>query len=118
MKAKPAVHGNSDVSLELEMQLRALAGQSVNGVPIIANREYKGSITLLDGEPAVVAGAVSRSEQRTLSGLPGLGFIPGLNQVMTSNSKEVDDDELMVVITPRVIQPAAQNAISEIWIAK
>jgi general secretion pathway protein D len=118
IKAKPTVHGNSDVSLELEMQIRALAGQAVNGVPIIANREYKGSITVIDGEPAVVAGTVSHSEQRTLSGLPGFGFVPGLNQVLTSNTKEVDDDELMVVITPRVIQPATQNALSEIWIAK
>jgi general secretion pathway protein D len=118
IKAKPTVHGNSDVSLELEMQIRALAGQAVNGVPIIANREYKGSITVIDGEPAVVAGTISHSEQRTLSGLPGFGFVPGLNQVLTSNTKEVDDDELMVVITPRVIQPATQNALSEIWIAK
>ncbi len=118
LKAKPTVNGNSDVSLQVEMQLRALAGQSVNGVPIIANREYQGSITLLDGEPAVVAGSVSRSEQRTLSGLPGLGFVPGLNNVATSNTKEIDDDELMVIITPRLIQQATQNESSEIWIAK
>jgi general secretion pathway protein D len=118
LKAKPTVNGNSDVSLQVEMQLRALAGQSVNGVPIIANREYHGSITLLDGEPAVVAGSVSRSEQRTLSGLPGLGFVPGLNNVATSNTREIDDDELMVIITPRLIQQATQNESSEIWIAK
>ncbi len=76
---------------------------------MISNREYKGSIVLMDGEPAVVAGAVTHSEQRSLNGIPGLGSVPGLNQVMTSNSKENDEDELLIVITPRVIQPRTDS---------
>ncbi len=115
IKAKPHVGGNRNVGLDLEMQLRTLAGQSINGVPVIANREYKGSINLMDGEPAVVAGAVSRNEQRTLTGIPGFGTVPGLNQVMTSNTKEIDEDELLIVITPHVVmRPDNQNA--EVWI--
>ncbi len=118
IKAKPTVHSDANVGLDVEMQVRSLAGQSVNGVPILANREYKGSITIMDGEPAVVAGTVSRTEARTMTGLPGLGFIPGLNQVMTSNTKEVDDDELMVIITPHIIRSASNNLSSEIWMAR
>jgi tetratricopeptide (TPR) repeat protein len=117
IKAKPLVNGNSDVSLDLEFQFRTLTGQSLNGVPVISNREYKGSIVLMDGEPAVVAGAVTHSEQRSLNGIPGLGSVPGLNQVMTSNSKENDEDELLIIITPRVIS-REQNQNAEIWMQK
>ena len=117
IKAKPVVNGNSDVNLDLEFQFRTLTGQSLNGVPVISNREYKGSIVLMDGEPAVVAGAVTHSEQRSLNGIPGLGSVPGLNQVMTSNSKENDEDELLIVLTPRVIShEQIQNA--EVWMQK
>jgi general secretion pathway protein D len=117
IKAKPVVHGDSDISLDLELQFRALQAQSFNGVPVISNREYKGSITLKDGEPAVVAGAVTRTDQRSLTGIPGLGALPGLNQVMTSNTKEVDEDELLIVITPRVVNhEQRQNA--EVWVQK
>jgi general secretion pathway protein D len=116
IKAKPAVHGNGDVSLQLELQVRSLTGQSNNGVPVISNREYKGSINLRDGEPAVVAGAVSRTEQRSLSGIPGLGFLPGLNQVMTNNTVQENDDELMVIITPRVLANTLRTA-PEIWVS-
>ena len=117
VKAKPLINGNSDVSLQLEIQFRALQGQSINGVPVISNREYKGSINLMNGEPAVVAGSVSHSEQRSLSGIPGLGAVPGLNHVMASNSKQFDEDELLVVITPRVVsREQTQNA--EVWISK
>jgi len=117
VKAKPTVNGNSDIALQLEIQFRTLTGQSINGVPVISNREYKGSISLMDGEPAVVAGSVSRNETRSLTGLPGLGAVPGLNQVMTSNSKEMDEDELLVVITPRVVS-REQNQNAEVWMRK
>ena len=100
------------------MQFRTLQGQSLNGVPVISNREYKGSITLMDAEPAVVAGAVSRTEQRSLTGIPGLGAVPGLNKVMTSNSKEVNQDELLIVITPRVISRGTQSQSTEVWMTK
>ncbi len=118
LKAKAAVNGGSDVSLHLEMQLRTLAGESINGVPVIANREYQGSMTLRDGEPAVVAGAVTRSEERSMTGIPGLGAIPGLNQAMTSNTKQEEEDELLIVLTPRVITQSAHNAATEVWLPR
>ena len=94
-----------------------MSGQSINGVPVISNREYKGSIILMNGEPAVVAGAVTHSEQRSLNGIPGLGAVPGLNQVMTSNSKQLSEDELLIVITPRVVSHE-QNQNAEVWLQK
>ncbi len=118
MKAKPAVSANNDVSLQLEMQIRALGTQSMNGVPVISNREYKGGITLMDGEPAIITGTVSRQEMRSLSGIPGLGQVPGLNQVMATNTAEEDEDELLVVVTPHVIANAEHDQDARIWIGK
>ena len=115
IKAKPAV-GQTDVRLDFEINLKALAGQSINGVPIIGNREYKGSISLLDGEPAVVAGEVTHSETLALSGIPGLGQLPGLNK-LTTNSKQTEDDELLVVITPHVVSRGTGQA-TEVYLAK
>ncbi len=100
LKAKPTIHGDGDVSLQLDLEVRSLTGQSANGVPVISNREYKGGINLKDGEPAVVAGEVSKSDQLSMSGIPGLGFLPGLNQAMVNNTKQEESDELMIVITP------------------
>jgi general secretion pathway protein D len=116
VKAKPTIHANNDVSLALEVQFRSLVGQSVNGIPVIANREYTGSITLLNGEPAVVAGEVTRNEQRSLSGIPGMGAVPGLNKIMASNSKEEDDDELLLVITPNVVSQADHSQNRAVWL--
>ncbi len=114
MKVKPVVHGDSDVSLSVELKVRALTGGGVNGVPIIGNREYTGSINVKNEQSAVVAGEVSSTEQRSLSGIPGIGQFPGLNRATASNTTEKDDDELIVVITPHIISMANAPG-SEIW---
>jgi len=117
VKAKPTVHGDGAVSLQLEMQVRSLNGQSNNGVPVIANREYKGSINLKDGEPAAIAGEISRTDTISMSGIPGFGFVPGLNQAMVNNTKQEDDDELMIVITPHILAEINRTT-PEIWISE
>jgi hypothetical protein len=117
IKAKPSVSARNDVSLQLELNLRALSGQSFNGVPVIGNREYKGSITLMDGEPAVVAGQVTHSEALAMSGIPGLGQVPGINKITATNSKQIEEDELMVVITPH-ITARSMGRSSEVYLPK
>jgi len=116
VKVKPIVHGDGSISLQLELQVRSLTGQSNNGVPVISNREYKGNITLKDGEPAFVAGEVSRTDTLSMSGIPGLGMVPGLNMAMVSNTKQEDDDELMIAITPHVVSNFSRET-PEIWIS-
>jgi Flp pilus assembly secretin CpaC len=117
VKVKPTVHGDGTVSLQLELRVRSLTGQSDNGVPVISNREYKGSINLKDGEPAFVAGEISHNDARSMSGIPGLGLIPGLNMAMVNNTKTEDDDELMIVITPHVVSNF-ERATPEIWVSR
>ena len=117
IKAKPVVSGGIHVGLDLELKLRALAGTSVNGVPVIANREFKGSINLEDGEPAVVASSVSQSEQNTMMGIPGINSIPGLNKLATTNTKSTEDDEILIVITPHVMN-LGTNQNAEMWLPR
>ena len=115
VKAKPVIHGTSSVTLDMEMQLRSLLGQSFNGVPVIAQREYKGMITLRNGEPGVVVGAVSTTDQTSLSGIPGLAQMPGINKVMGSNNKQQEEDELLMVITPQVLSSPVSGG-AEVWL--
>jgi general secretion pathway protein D len=116
LKAKPLVHGNSDVALELEIQFRTLGTTSANGVPVISNREYKGGILLKEGEPAVVAGMITASDQKSLSGLPAFSRIPGLGVLTSQSSKQEEDDELLILITPYVVRGPERTEAPEIWL--
>jgi general secretion pathway protein D len=114
LKVKPVVHGDTDVSMNIELKVRSLTGASANGVPVIGNREYTGSINVKNDQGAVVAGQITSTEQRSLSGIPGLGQIPILKTVTASNTKENDEDEMLVVITPHIIS-MAETQDQEIW---
>jgi len=118
LKAKPLVHNNSDIALELEIQFRTLGATNSNGIPIISNREYKGGILLKEGEPAVIAGMVTASEERSLSGLPGLSKIPGVGLLTSQRTKQQENDELLILITPYVVRSPERTEPPEIWIGK
>jgi len=117
LKAKPVIHGDGQVSLALELQVRSLTGQSANGVPVISNQEYKGSIRVDDGEAAVVAGEITSNDTRAMTGIPGLGMVPGLNQAMVNNTVTTEDDELLVVITPHILANHDRTT-DEIWVSQ
>ena len=115
LKAKPLVHNNSDIALELELQFRTLGSINTNGIPDILNREYKGGILLKDGEPAVVAGMLTKSDQKSLSGLPVLSTIPALGVLTSQTTKQEEDDELLILITPHVVRSPERSEAPEIW---
>ncbi|ABF41523.1 TPR repeat protein [Candidatus Koribacter versatilis Ellin345] len=104
VKATPSIQGNRDVRLNLEMQMRSLGAGTSNGMPIINNQEYKGTISLKDGEPGVVVSYLTESESRSISGIPGLGQIPGLGSAVASTDREGVESELLVIITPHVLK--------------
>jgi type II secretory pathway component GspD/PulD (secretin) len=107
VKATPSIQQNRDVRLNLEMQIRALGAGTNNGVPIITNEEYKGTISLKDGEPGVVISFLSTSQSKTITGVPGIGQLPGLSSVLSSTDREGLESELMVIITPTILKVAS-----------
>jgi len=108
LKAKPTVHRNNDVGLEVSVQFRALGSGTINSVPIINNREYTGGVLLKNGEPAAIAGIVTSSDQRSLSGYPTFAQIPGFGVLASQHSHSQADDELMILITPHVVLEGGQ----------
>jgi type II secretory pathway component GspD/PulD (secretin) len=118
VKAKPLVHNNLDISLELEIQLRTLGSTVTNGIPDILNREFKGGTLLKEGAQAVVAGIVNESDTRSLSGLPLWSSLPGLGLLTSQKTKQEEDDELLILITPHVVRSPERAETPEIWLTK
>jgi type II secretory pathway component GspD/PulD (secretin) len=82
------------------------------------NREYKGGILLKNGEQAAVAGMITKSDEKSLNGLPLFSGIPGFNVLTGESSKQEEDDELLILITPHVLLDPERPESPEIWIGK
>ncbi|MGA9587485.1 MAG: hypothetical protein WBQ95_19300 [Terracidiphilus sp.] len=102
-KATPRVIRNGNVALTMDMKITALAGSSINGLPILNNRSYSGVATLKDGSGVVLVSEVDKEESRALSGLPGLTEIPGLNNI-TDTDVQRNYASLLIIVTPHVIR--------------
>ena len=109
LKATPRIHRDEAVTLDVELRERALSSQTLNGAPVISNREYTGAITLRDGEPAVIAGMITHADQRSVNGMPFFSRIPLANYAFTQHDKTLDESELLIVITPHITRMVEQR---------
>lgn len=114
-KATPRLQTEDNVSLELQLQIKGLGSQQLNGVPVLTNREYSGSITVKDGEPSVLAGVIQEQVSRSQAGYPGVAQLPFLSGILNSNSKERTRTEILVVITPHVVRKPVHQFDTKIW---
>ena len=105
LKTTPRVLRSGNVALNVDMKISALAGSSVNGVPVLANRAYSGVTTLRANEAIVIASEMDNNETRAVSGWPGLSEIPGLNDA-TDKDVQKNTSTLLIIMTPRLVRRA------------
>jgi len=67
-----------------------------------------GNITLKNEESGVVAGLLSKADALSLSGYPFLSRVPAVNYGAAVHDKNVNDDELLIVMTPHIVRMAPQ----------
>ena len=103
LKATPKVMRSNEVALTLDMKISALAGSSINGVPVLANRSFSGVVTVRQGEAVVIASEVDKQESRALSGVPGITEIPGMNNI-TEKDTQTNYATLLIIVTPHVVR--------------
>jgi Bacterial type II and III secretion system protein/FG-GAP-like repeat len=101
IKATPAVHDNDEVTLQLEFEIRALAGNSVNGIPVVTNRTVSQTVRVKENETSVITGLLDKEETNSLSGIPGFANLPGAGYLLGTKNKSSTDNELLILVTPR-----------------
>jgi type II secretory pathway component GspD/PulD (secretin) len=100
VKATPTLHANGDVTLHLEFEIRALTGDSENGIPIVSNRTTDQTVRLKEDRTAIVARLLDQQETRSVAALPGLLNVPGIS----NNQGQSQDAEILILVTPRLLR--------------
>jgi Flp pilus assembly secretin CpaC len=105
IKATPTIHPNEEVTLQLEFEIRALAGSSINGIPIITNRTLSQTVRIREDEPTIIGGLLDHEETRTLTGLPGFANLPGAaGYFFGQRNTTAQDTEMVILITPHKLR--------------
>ena len=111
LKATPNVMRGGLIQMAIDLKIEALQGGSLDNIPILTQSSFVSGITLRDGETAVMMSDLSKSESAAISGYPGLGELPGFQETLSDTNKTVDQSELFLMITPRVVRQR-NNAIA------
>ncbi|MCF6202878.1 MAG: type II secretion system secretin GspD [Methylococcaceae bacterium] len=109
LNVKPRVNANGVVILEIEQKVNnalpagnAASGSTIDS-PTILKREITSSVAVVDGESVILGGLISEEHTFDNSGIPFVKDIPYLGWLFGSQQKKVAKNELVVIITPRVV---------------
>jgi len=107
IEAQPRVHPDGEVSMKLVVEISSVASfQTIGGIqePVISQRKIEHEVRLKDGEVNILGGLIQRTENDDLNGIPGAAGVPGLKYLFSQDSKEVMDDEVLIVLTPHILR--------------
>ncbi|HZZ38874.1 MAG TPA: cohesin domain-containing protein [Acidobacteriaceae bacterium] len=107
MTVKPTIHMDNDVTLKSKIDVTATAGNTnIGGItePIITEKSVDHTIRLKDGEANLLGGIIQHQTTYTISGWPGLGQLPLIKYLFSTQQKEVTDDEIVFLMIPHVVR--------------
>ncbi|MGB8772360.1 MAG: cohesin domain-containing protein [Candidatus Korobacteraceae bacterium] len=108
----PHVHGTDEVTLKLSMDISAVDSyQNIGGIqqPVIGQRKIEQEIRLKEGEVNIMGGILESTQTRSLSGIPGLASIPFFKYLFASETKEVNDNEIVFILIPHIVRAQDLN---------
>ncbi len=107
----PTVLGDGLVNLRVRPEVSAL--DRANGVrtasidiPGISVRRADTTVELHDGQAFAIAGLLQNNYSNNVRQTPWLGNVPVLGLLFSSKRYQRNESELVIIITPRLVQPA------------
>jgi general secretion pathway protein D len=107
LELTPHLLASGEVALHTKIEVSSQGGNvSVAGItePTFGQRVIEHDIRLKEGEVSVLGGLIQTTTTETAQGIPGLGDVPLLRYLFSQTSKEVNDQEVLITLTPHVIR--------------
>ncbi len=104
IKATPTLHPSNEVTMLLEFEIRALAGSSLNGIPVLSNRTLTQTVRVKLDETTLIGGLTDTEETRSITGLPGFAETPIAGYLFGGRKNSLQDTELLILVTPRKLR--------------
>jgi general secretion pathway protein D len=122
LEVEPTVYADDEVAIRVNMEVSSLSREITTRSGTLAyqigTRNAATMLRLRDGETQLLAGLISKDERASASRLPGIGDLPVLGRLFSSQLDDTQRTELVLAITPRILrnlhQPDASEA--ELWV--
>lgn len=101
----PVVNSSRRVELNISQEVSDAQSNDTSNIqsPIILTRSFSTTLSIDDGETVLLAGLISENRSQGENGVPYLKDIPLLGNLFKTQSKSIQKTELIVLLTPYII---------------
>ncbi len=105
LKVRPVINSGNRLDLDVsqEVSSAAITQTGVSASPTISTRRIETKLSLRDGSTILLGGLISQNGSVSEAGVPLLKDIPGLGSLFKKAGDESSRTELLVMITPHVV---------------
>ncbi|HXC51031.1 MAG TPA: secretin N-terminal domain-containing protein [Candidatus Limnocylindrales bacterium] len=104
LEVTPAIRAGGRVLLRVKAKSSSLgAPLPPDNIPEELSRMVDAEVLVTSGETAVLGGLSREAGSKSGAGVPGLRRVPGLGALFGRKSDASEDEELLVLVTPRVL---------------
>lgn len=106
LKVRPRINYDGLIILDIDQQVSAATINPLGGSdsPIISTRQLKTKLAVKNGQSIMMGGLIKKGTTNEENKIPLLGDIPGLGWLFKYGKKSNAKTELLVMITPYVIE--------------
>jgi pilus assembly protein CpaC len=102
----PVILGSGVINVKLNVAVSDLIDSPNPLIPaLLTKRSADSTVELREGQTMAIAGLISESTRSAVEKFPGLGDLPVLGQLFSSQSFRNDETELVILVTPHLAQP-------------
>jgi type IV pilus assembly protein PilQ len=109
LKVKPQITPDGNIIMNLDINKDSV-GQSTNAGFAIDTKHVQTQVLVENGGTVVIGGIYTQTLQTTITKVPFFGDLPFLGVLFRNNSRSDNKTELLVFITPRIVE---QRIISQ-----
>jgi type II secretory pathway component GspD/PulD (secretin) len=104
LKVTPQVNDRGDIFMFIEPSVSRTVPSGLSAAFLDPSyRTSASTVMIRDMETVVVAGLIQTNNTKTLRKVPFLADIPIIGEPFKSRSKQLDDTELMIFVTPHIV---------------
>ena len=117
LRFRPFISDHGYVRLEVHPEVSTGVINPITQVPDKTTTEVTCNIMVKDGETVVIGGLFDETASIAQNQVPGLGNLPGLGWLFRSKADNTLRHEIIVLLTPHIIEDNELNAIGKTVIA-
>lgn len=113
----PTINDNGYITLKIKPEITSQTSTYTTPkgalIPVVNSTLVETSVLVKDGNTVIIGGLVQNDKSTIRQGIPGLMDVPLVGRLFKNDSDQVTNSEIVIFITPRIVQGDTELASYE-----